>query len=117
MYNPGMADALTWSRRNTVRDMVTKGLPEAWRNGPLLAEAAYPEVIVTRAVSDGQALNLVLRAGGDPVKTTLGFARLMPGRHYRVVQTGETLVAGADGTASLQFGLDKRSVLDLVPES
>jgi hypothetical protein len=116
MYNPGMADALTWSRRNTVRDMVNKGLPEAWRTGPLLAEARYPEVIVTRAVSDGQALGLVLRAGSEPVRTQLGFSRLVPGRRYRVVQTGEVLSAAPDGTASLAFDLDKRSVLDLVPE-
>jgi len=117
MYNPGMADALTWTRANTMRDMVNKGLPQAWKTGPLLSEARYPEVIVTRAVSDGQALSLVLRAGGDPVKATLGFARLVPGRRYRLVQTGETVTAGADGTASLAFDLDRRSVLDLVPEA
>lgn len=116
-YGAGMADALTWTRRNTVRDMVTKGLPEAWRTGPLLTQATYPEVLVTRAVSDGQALSLVLRAGGDPVRTRLGFGRLVPGRTYRVVQTGERLTAGADGTASLDFALDRRSQLDLVPEA
>jgi hypothetical protein len=117
MYGAGMADALSWTGRNTVRDMVNKGLPEAWRSGPLLAEANYPEVIVTRAVSDGAGLNLVLRAGADPVRTRLAFARLVPGRTYRVVQTGERLTAGPDGTASLEFDLDKRSLLDLVPEA
>ncbi|MBV1689482.1 hypothetical protein KRR38_17815 [Novosphingobium sp. G106] len=116
MYGAGMADMLTWTRRNTVRDMVTKGLPEAWRNGPLLDEATYPEVIVTRAVSDGAALSLVLRGGNKPVRTRLGFARLVPGRGYRVVQTGERLTADAQGRASLDFQPDDRSVLDLVPE-
>ena len=115
-YGAGVSDSQTWSRRNTVRDMVNKGLPEAWRKGPLLAEATYPEVIVTRAVSDGSALALVLRAGGDPCRTTLGFSRLVPGRRYRVVQSGQTLTAAADGTASLDFDLAARSVLDLVPE-
>ena len=115
MYHPGMADALTWSKRNTVRDMVTKGLPDVWKTGPILADATYPEAVVTRAVSDGSALNLVLRAGSDPCTTSLGFGRLVPGRTYRVVQTGETLQAGADGTATLAFNLDKRSEIDLVP--
>jgi len=116
MYNPGMADALTWTRRNTVRDMVTKGLPEAWRKGPVLAEATYPEAIVTRAVSDdGEALDLVIRAGDKPCITKLGFARLMPGRSYRVVETGETLVAANDGTATIDFALDTRSEIRLVP--
>lgn len=116
MYGAGMADALSWTSRNTVRDMVNKGLPEAWRSGPLLAEANYPEVIVTRALSDGVGLNLVLRAGAEPVRTRLAFARLVPGRIYRVVQTGEQLTAGADGTASLEYDLDWRSLLDLVQE-
>jgi hypothetical protein len=114
-YGAGMADSQTWTKRNTVRDMVNKGLPEAWRNGPLLAEAVYPEVIVTRAVSDGSALNLVLRAGADPCRTRLGFSRLVPGRNYRLVQTGQTIVAAPDGTASLDFDLAARSELDLVP--
>ena len=114
-YGAGMADAMTWTRRNTMRDMVNKGLPEAWKTGPLLAQATYPEALVTRAVSDGSALSLVLRAGGDPVRTQLGFARLVPGRTYRVVQTGQQLQAGPDGTAQLTFELDQRSELDLVP--
>lgn len=115
MYHPGMADALTWTRRNTVRDMVNKGLPEAWRKGPILSEATYPEAVVTRAVTDGEALDLVIRAGDQPCTTRLGFARLVPGRSYRVVQTGQTVQAGADGTASLDFALDRRSELKLVP--
>ncbi|GAC1577084.1 MAG: hypothetical protein NVS3B5_08980 [Sphingomicrobium sp.] len=115
-YGAGTADSQTWTRRNTVRDMVNKGLPEAWRTGPLLSDATYPEVIVTRAVSDGVALNLVLRAGSDPCRTRLGFSRLKPGRSYRVVQTGQMVVAALDGTASLDFELAQRSVLDLVPE-
>jgi hypothetical protein len=110
-----MPDMLTWTRQNTMRDMTNKGLPEAWRNGPLLTQATYPEVIVTRAVSDGQSLELVLRAGADPVRTTLGFGRLVPGRSYRVVQTGEVLAADAQGKASLTFDLDRRSELTLVP--
>ncbi|MEZ5735597.1 MAG: hypothetical protein R3E09_07305 [Novosphingobium sp.] len=115
MYNPGMADALTWSGRNTVRHMVNDGLPEAWRSGPLLAEATYPDAIVTRAVSDGEALNIVVRAGDKPCTTKLDFARLVPGRNYRVVQSGQMLVAETDGTATLDYNLDTRSEIDLVP--
>ncbi|OYU36857.1 hypothetical protein [Novosphingobium sp. PASSN1] len=110
-----LPDMLTWTRRNTVRDMVNKGLPEAWKTGPLLTRATYPEVLVTRAVSDGQALELVLRAGGEPVRTELGFGRLKPGRGYRVVETGQALIADAQGQANILFDLDKRSQLTLVP--
>lgn len=114
-YGAGMADSQTWTRRNTVRDMVNKGLPAAWKKGPLLSDATYPDVIVTRAVSDGSALNVVLRAGTDPCRTKLGFSRLVPGRNYRLVQSGQTLTAASDGTASLDFELAPRSELDLVP--
>lgn len=114
-YGAGTADSQTWTRRNTVRDMVNTGLPAAWRTGPLLAEAKYPEVIVTRAVSDGSALSLVLRAGVGPCRTKLDFSRLIPGRSYRVTQSGQSLVAAQDGTASLEIDLAERTVIDLVP--
>ena len=110
-----LPDMLTWTRRNTVRDMVNKGLAEAWKTGPLLTKATYPDVLVTRAVSDGQALELVLRAGGEPVRTELGFGRLKPGGGYRVVETGQALIADAQGQANLIFDLDKRSQFTLVP--
>ena len=110
-----LPDMLTWTRRNTVRDMVNKGLAEAWKTGPLLTKATYPDVLVTRAVSNGQALELVLRAGGEPVRTELGFGRLKPGGGYRVVETGQALIADAQGQANLIFDLDKRSQFTLVP--
>ena len=110
-----LPDMLTWTRRNTVRDMVNKGLPEVWKTGPLLTKATYPDVLVTRAVSNGQALELVLRAGGEPVRTELGFGRLKPGGGYRVVETGQALIADVQGQANLIFDLDKRSPFTLVP--
>ncbi len=114
-YGEGIADAMSWAGRNTVRDMVNKGLPEAWARGPILSEAVYPHTIVTRAVSDGEALDLVLRPGGDAVRTRLGFARLVPGQTYRVRQSGEQIVADAQGTASLDVMLANRLELHLVP--
>jgi hypothetical protein len=115
-YGEGMADAMSWGGRNTVRNMVNKGLPEAWAKGPILADATYPDVIVTRAVTDGETLSLVLHPGKEDVgNTPLDFARLVPGRRYRVRQTGAELTAGSDGTATLDLFLGKRSEIDLVP--
>lgn len=111
----GVADAMTWSGRNTVRNMVTKGLPDAWKTGPILADATYPEVIVTRAVTDGNALNLVLQPGGESGRFDLGFARLKPGRDYRVRQSDARVTAALDGTARLTVPVDGRTELDLVP--
>lgn len=112
---PGVADALTWTKASTVRDMVNKGLPDAWRKGPLLADANYPEVIVTRAVSDGEALDLVLRPGEGPVETRLGLGRLKPGRQYRVIQTDEILTADTLGKARFNLPLTDRREISIVP--
>ena len=112
---PGVADAMTWSKANTVRDMVNTGLPEAWKTGPILAEATYPDVIVTRAVTDGSALDLVLRPGAGAVQAELGFARLKPGRSYRVRDRDLRVTAGMDGTARLTVPLEDRMQLSLVP--
>ena len=65
--------------------------------------------------ADGKALDLVLRAAGEPCRTRLDFSRLTPGATYKVVQTGEAVKAAADGTANLLFNLDSRSELRLVP--
>lgn len=116
-YGEAMPDMLTWTRRNTVRDMVNKGLPEAWRRGPLLTKASYPEVLVTRAVSDGEALEVVLRGTSERTGTELGFGRLVPTRTYRVVQTGQIITADANGCATLSFNCGMRSELSLVPVS
>jgi len=114
-YGEGIAASMTWSGRNTVRNMVNRGLPEAWKNGPILAQAEYPQVIVARAVSDGTALNLVLYPGAEPGIAALSLGRLIPGRTYRAVQSGVQLKAGPDGRCNLSVVLDGRTELDVVP--
>lgn len=115
MYGEGVADAVSWTRANTVRDMVNTGLPEKWKTGPLLSEASYPEVVVTRAVSDGDALDLVLHPGDGSTEATLGLSRLRPGRRYRVVQTDEMLVASSDGKADFSIPLPERREVSIIP--
>ncbi len=114
-YGEGMAASMTWGRRNTVRDMVNKGLPDAWKTGPILAEASYPEVIVARAVTDGEALDLVLHPGAEPGPQRLGLARLVPGRSYRVQQTGAIFTADAEGKAGIELVVSGRTPIEIVP--
>lgn len=114
-YGDGMADSMTWSHRNTMRDMINTGLPEAWKTGPILAEAKYPDVIVTRAVTDGLALNLVLHPGGEGGTSKLILDRLVPGRSYRHVQSDTRFTAGNDGRHDLSIELRGRIELDIVP--
>ncbi|MBI4896737.1 MAG: hypothetical protein HY827_00015 [Actinobacteria bacterium] len=89
-------------RRDATRDMIAFDLPAAWTVGPRLSGAAYPDVLVARAVTDGRALDLVLRPGAGPVRTTLALDRLVPGAKYAVDgHTAQPIVADARGSATI----------------
>lgn len=84
--------------------------------GPHLAEAAYPDVLVARADTDGTDLDLVLRPGAGPRRTSVGVAGLRPGATYAVDGGTEAAVtADADGRAQVALDLDGRTELRLRP--
>lgn len=103
-----------FGRRSGLRDLVAHGVPEAWRTGPVLAEAAYPDVLVAKAVTDGHALDLVLLPGAGPVRTTLAIERLVPGRRYTVTGArAPEAIAELDGGALIEIDLGARLELRL----
>ncbi len=105
-----------FTRKNAIREMVAFDLPEAWQTGPRLAEAAYPDVLVARAVTDGEALSLVLRSGGKGGRQRLRVERLTPGLRYRASGGVEdSIVADARGQAFVEIDLDGRHELRLAP--
>ncbi|MFJ2663842.1 hypothetical protein ACIO14_05790 [Nocardia fluminea] len=105
-----------FGRASGLRDLIGHGLPDAWRTGPRLADAAYPHVLVARAVSDGAALRCVLRPGSGPVRTTVVVDRLVPGRPYLVTGAIEReIVADRAGRTTLTLDLGGRLQLDVEP--
>jgi len=105
-----------FSRYSAMRDLLRFGVPAAWKSGPVLADASYPDVLVAKAVSDGSALELVLRPGNGPVRARLGIERLRPGATYAVTgAAGSTVVASAAGTAEIHVDLSGRLEVDLRP--
>ncbi|MGW0890246.1 linalool dehydratase/isomerase domain-containing protein [Saccharopolyspora sp. NPDC002578] len=106
-----------FGRQHALRDLLGHGgVPQAWRTGPRLAEAAYPDVLVARAVTDGRALDLVLRPGAGPVRTVLAVDRLVPGSAYRVAGAcADEVTADARGRAVVEVDLDGRRELRLYP--
>ena len=105
-----------FGRRSALRDLVVFGVPEAWRQGPMLAEAAYPEVLVAKALTDGRALDLVLRPGAGPVRTRIRIERLLPHRSYSVTgAVDDEFVASAVGDAVLELELGGRRELRIAP--
>jgi len=89
--------------------------PEALR-GPVLETASYPEVLVARAVSNGDDLDLVFYPGRAEGRQVVGLARLRPGAAYAVSGAVETqIVASPEGTADLQVLLHGRTPVTITP--
>jgi hypothetical protein len=110
----GMALLGRFGREHGFRDMIERGLPQAWRDGPILADAPYPDVLVSRAVTDGKALDLVLRPGNGSGRVRLAIGRLEPGRSYAVTAKPD-VVAGPDGGAVVEVDLSDRTPVRIAP--
>lgn len=105
-----------FGREDSFRGLVNDGYPDAWRTGPRLAEAAYPDVLVAKAVTDGAGLELVLRPGDGPCRTTLGLERLRPHTSYAVQGAlASTLTADAEGRALVEVDLADRLEVTVTP--
>jgi hypothetical protein len=105
-----------YSRPHALRNLVNGNVPDHWRTGPRLAEAAYPDVLVSKAISDGLGLELVLFPGDGPQRVRLGIDRLRPGASYRSSgATGSELVADDAGRGYLDVDLSGRTEITISP--
>jgi len=99
-----------------MRDLLGGRVPAEWKTGPVLAQAAYPDVLVARAVTDGTALDLTLRPGNGGGRTVLGVERLVPRQGYFVTgAVDDTVTADDDGAALVTVDLDDRREVFLRP--
>lgn len=103
-------------RTGDFRRSFVEGPSEAALNGPVLAEARYPDVLVARAYSHGDDLELALYPGAGGGLQTLRLARLQPGRSYQVSGAeGQSLTADEAGEAGLQVVMKGRTAISLRP--
>lgn len=87
--------------------------PHAWDHGPRLADVAYPDVLVAKAVAHDDRLDLVLYPGNGPGRRHLHLDRLLPGVRYRTPGAIEdSVTADATGRATITADIEKR--LELV---
>jgi len=99
-------------------DLVNHGMHEAHRDGPILATAAYPDVLVARAVAKKGALDLILYPGRSNGQYGLGLCGMIPGRRYRVCGSWIGVVdAGPAGEARLDVPLRGRTELRIAPDA
>lgn len=108
-----------WGRPLSLGQITLRGhLPP---QGPLLIEAPWPAVIVTKARSpDARTLDLVVepfREQSDALHR-FRFSALTPGAPYRLTGRGVDLAITADesGNAGVQFAVTRRLDLQLVPD-
>ena len=121
-YERGSGLATLWAlearimRTGDFHNSFVVGPPASVFEGPLLAEARYPEVLVAKAFSHGEDLELVLYPGKQNGVQNLGFERLRPGQRYAVEgMDGASVTADAQGRASLAVNLSGRTALRLTP--
>jgi hypothetical protein len=121
-YRKGSCLANVWGvearlmRTGDFRNSFVKGPPKSALAGPILVAVTYPDVLVARAFSRGQDLELVLYNGKAPGPQQLGIERLKAGATYRVTGAAvPTLTADAQGRATLSVQLDGRTAVRLDP--
>jgi Linalool dehydratase/isomerase len=113
----GIATMGRMLRKHAWHDLVRDGVPDVWLNGPRLEEAPYPDVLVARAVSDGQDLDLELVPGDGGGRVDLRVVGLSPARSYAVTGAIESRITGtATGHIILSVDLHARQRVRLVPE-
>lgn len=103
-------------RANGLSDLVNRERPAAWRDGPYIDEAPYPDVLPARAVSDGAALAAVLYPGADGGRVELALGGLRPDAAYRCEGAMEkNATADAQGRLRIVVELDGRRELRVSP--
>jgi hypothetical protein len=91
------------------------GPPESVSNGPMLAGARYPDVLVAKAFSRGSNLELVLYPGAAQGSQPITIERLRPGADYAIEGSERTFRADERGSASIDVDLRGRTAVTIGP--
>jgi hypothetical protein len=104
------------SRVGDFRRSFVEGPSEETLRGPVLAEVRYPDVLVARAYSNGEDLDLTVYPGATNTRQTLTVERLQPGRTYQLAGAEMlTLTADDQGRARFDVNITGRTAVRIVP--
>jgi len=98
---------------NYFHELIANGPRECTFQGPLLAEVTYPDVLVAKAWSDGENLDLVLYDGEGAVSSIIKLERLRPNQKYQLGD--QNFKADAAGRSAIQVQVNGRTALCLKP--
>lgn len=96
-------------------DTILKGPDETAFSGPVLEDCSYPKVLVAKAVSHGDDLDLVLYNGEESGEQELVLGNLKPSAEYHIAGTEHSFASDAEGTAKIAVYLDGRTNIQIVP--
>ena len=121
-YRKGSCLANVWAvearlmRTSDFRNTFVKGPPKSALAGPILTGVKYPEVLVAKAFSHGQDLELVMYNGRAAGPQDVTIERLRAGATYRVAGADTaTVTADATGRAQLSVRLNGRTEVRIEP--
>lgn len=101
-------------RQGDWRDLILRGSEETAFTGPLLTGCKFPEVLVAKAVSHGDDLDLVLYNGEDSGEQDITIEQLAPGGSYRDECSGLTFTADREGRATIRVLLSGRTPVHII---
>jgi hypothetical protein len=120
-YTKGSNLANVWGvegrlmRTGDFRNSFVTGPPQSVFTGPILTDARYPDVLVAKAFSGGEDLDLVLYPGAGNGRQNVRIERLRPSARYaagdRSIEADET------GAALLEVDLRGRTAIHVVPRN
>lgn len=110
-----MAARARWARLYKQDDFLTARVPRY--EGPLLASAPYPEVLVTYANGRDGRLVLTLEPTREAGSYRLTFERLLPDTEYAVGRTGVTFRTDQHGAGEASVPLVERQTWLIEPAS
>ncbi|NLL63349.1 MAG: hypothetical protein GX241_03770 [Ruminococcaceae bacterium] len=102
--------------RNGWRRAVIDGPAKSTLTGPLLSEVSYPDVLVAKAFSHGEDLELVLYPGVSDGKQNLKISRLVPGQKYLIKEQNISFFANENGVAEIEVLISGRTEITMIPE-
>ena len=95
-------------RKSGWLDLISRGMPDAWVNGPQVESVPYPAVMVSRAVKDGEALDAVFRSTNGGGRFDIELSQLRPHAEYDLTgATAASLVADERGRADGRGGAQR----------
>ena len=95
-------------------DMALRGPAETAFTGPLLTGCEFPQVLVAKAMSHGDDLDMVLYNGEDSGEQEITVEQLAPGGDYLEENTGKRYRADETGKLVFRVVLDGRTPVHLV---